>query len=132
MGEKLKDAGAVQKPYPFCSTDGALLPGPLAYVRPDKFPVTPCHRLVNPVRHETHFFAINPSELDAIWDLVAEAKAVVDAKDHLDGYNLGINVGEVAGETVAHAHLHVIRRYRGDVENPRGGVRGVIPAMQHY
>jgi diadenosine tetraphosphate (Ap4A) HIT family hydrolase len=51
---------------------------------------------------------------------------------HPDGYNLGVNVGEVAGQTIAHAHLHLIPRYRGDVENPRGGVRGVIPAKQQY
>ena len=61
-----------------------------------------------------------------------EAKILLDNKFHPDGYNLGVNVGEAAGQTIAHAHLHLILRYRGDVEQPRGGVRGVIPAQQQY
>jgi len=122
----------VETPCPFCGTAGALLADTLAYVRLDTSPVNPGHLLIIPVRHEASFFALNPAELDAIWDLVAEAKAVLDAKYHPDGYNLGVNVGEVAGQTIAHAHLHLIPRYRGDVPNPRGGVRGVIPAKQQY
>lgn len=61
-----------------------------------------------------------------------EAKILLDNKFHPDGYNLGVNVGETAGQTIAHAHLHVIPRYRGDVDQPRGGVRGVIPRKQQY
>ena len=64
--------------------------------------------------------------------LVEEAKTLLDNKFHPDGYNLGVNVGEMAGQTIEHAHLHLIPRYRGDVEKPRGGVRGVIPAKQQY
>jgi diadenosine tetraphosphate (Ap4A) HIT family hydrolase len=63
---------------------------------------------------------------------VEEAKILLDNKFHPDGYNLGVNVGETAGQTIAHAHLHVIPRYRGDVDQPRGGVRGVIPRKQQY
>jgi diadenosine tetraphosphate (Ap4A) HIT family hydrolase len=117
---------------PFCNHDNALLANRLAYARPDKYPVTPGHMLIIPFRHEPDFFATNSEELEAIWDLVAEIKRVLDAKHNPDGYNLGVNIGEVAGQTIGHAHLHVIPRYRGDIENPRGGVRGVIPAMQHY
>ena len=122
----------MKTPCPFCRTDEALLANTLAYVCLDKFPVTPGHLLIIPVRHEANFFASNPAELEAVWALVAESKALLDTKYHPDGYNLGVNVGEVAGQTIAHAHLHLIPRYRGDVENPRGGVRGVIPAKQQY
>jgi diadenosine tetraphosphate (Ap4A) HIT family hydrolase len=88
----------------------ALLINSLAYVRPDKFPVAPGHLLTIPLRHDPDFLAIRVEELAAVWALV----------------------GEAAGQTVAHAHLHLIPRYRGDSENPRGGVRGVIPAKRHY
>jgi diadenosine tetraphosphate (Ap4A) HIT family hydrolase len=67
-----------------------------------------------------------------MWALVEEAKTLLENKFHPDGYNLGVNVGEMAGQTIEHAHLHLIPRYRGDVEKPRGGVRGVIPAKQQY
>lgn len=77
-------------------------------------------------------FATRPDELEAMWALVEEAKTLLDNKFHPDGYNLGVNVGEMAGQTIEHAHLHLIPRYRGDVEKPRGGVRGVIPAKQQY
>lgn len=117
---------------PFCSIEDTLLANSLAYARADKFPVTPGHLLIIPVRHESNFFAANLDELEAIWALVGQVKSLLDAKYRPDGYNLGVNVGEVAGQTIAHAHLHLIPRYRGDVENPRGGVRGVIPQKQRY
>ena len=134
VDEKLTGGRAVQNhsPCPFCNADDALLASSLAYVRPDKYPVTPGHMLIIPVRHEPDFLAIRFEELEAIWTLVVEAKALLDGKFRPDGYNLGVNAGEVAGQTIAHAHLHLIPRYRGDVENPRGGVRGVIPAKQQY
>ena len=124
----------MQNPSPcrFCSAADALLANSLAYVRPDKYPVMPGHMLIIPVRHEPDFLAIRMEELEAIWTLVAEAKALLDGKYHPGGYNLGISAGDAAGQTIAHAHLHLIPRYRGDVENPRGGVRGVIPAKQQY
>jgi diadenosine tetraphosphate (Ap4A) HIT family hydrolase len=109
-----------------------LLANSLAYVRSDKYPVTAGHVLIIPVRHESDFLAIRFEELEAIWALVGEVKALLDSEFHPDGYNVGANAGEVAGQTIAHAHLHLIPRYRGDVQDPRGGVRGVIPAKQHY
>ena len=119
-------------PCPFCDTHDSLLVNPLAYVRLDKYPVTRGHLLIIPLRHEKNFFAATPEELEAIWELVAQATELLDRQYHPDGYNLGVNVGEAAGQTIAHAHLHLIPRYRGDVENPRGGVRGVIPGKQQY
>ncbi|MGH7069509.1 MAG: HIT family protein [Acetobacteraceae bacterium] len=122
----------MKSPCPFCSTHDALLVNGLAYVREDKYPVSPGHLLIIPLRHETNFFATTPDELAAIWDLVARARELLDRRYHPDGYNLGINIGEAAGQTIAHAHVHLIPRYRGDMENPQGGVRGVIPGKQQY
>lgn len=65
-------------------------------------------------------------------NLADDVKRIVDEKYHPDGYNIGINVGEAAGQSIFHVHLHLIPRYAGDVPNPRGGVRGVIPAKQNY
>jgi len=117
---------------PFCSADGALLSNRLAYARYDKFPVTRGHFLILPYRHVADFFEVTLEERQAMLSLVDEAKALLDRGFRPDGYNLGVNVGAAAGQTVFHVHLHLIPRYQGDVENPLGGVRGVIPARQHY
>lgn len=118
-------------PCPFCTDDGALLGNPLAYVRADKFPVTAGHLLLIPRRHEPDFLAVTADELAALWELLGHAKGLLERERHPDGYNLGVNVGVAAGQTVSHAHLHLIPRYRGDSTDPRGGVRAVIPARQH-
>ena len=68
----------------------------------------------------------------ALLGLLDEAKRMLDERRAPDGYNIGINVGEVAGQTIMHLHIHLIPRYRGDCANPRGGVRGVIPSRQSY
>ena len=78
------------------------------------------------------FFALTPEEQAAVWALVVPVRGHIEADRLPDGYNIGINVGEAAGQTVAHAHLHVIPRYRGDVADPRGGIRSVIPANARY
>lgn len=122
----------MESPCPFCSTHDALLVNGLAYVLRDTYPVSPGHLLIIPLRHEANFFASTPDELEAIWDLVTRSRELLDRQYHPDGYNLGVNVGEAAGQTIAHAHMHLIPRYRGDMQNPRGGVRGVIPGKQQY
>ena len=132
MGENLRQNSEAKPLCPFCRPDEAVLANSLAYARLDKFPVTPGHLLIIPLRHEPTFFGVNHEELKSIWALVVEAKALLDHKFQPDGYNLGVNVGQAAGQTIAHAHLHLIPRYRGDVPNPYGGVRGVIPTKQHY
>ncbi len=117
---------------PFCQPDGILLENELAYAKPDKFPVNPGHLLIIPKRHVVNYFHATDVEKAALLSLLDEAKRYLDEKHAPAGYNIGINVGEVAGQTIMHVHLHLIPRYHGDAENPRGGVRGVIPSRQSY
>jgi diadenosine tetraphosphate (Ap4A) HIT family hydrolase len=117
---------------PFCTDENIVLRNELMQGRFDLNPVTPGHLLVIPFRHVADFFALTPAERTAMFALVDEAKVLLDARFKPDGYNLGINVGSAAGQTIAHVHLHLIPRYHGDVANPRGGVRGVVPAKQNY
>lgn len=98
----------------------------------DSFPVNPGHVLVIPKRHVANYFDLTTDEVLAIQDLLQRMKAEVDAKFRPDGYNVGVNVGADAGQSVFHVHVHLIPRYKGDVKNPRGGVRGVIPSKQSY
>ena len=79
-----------------------------------------------------NYFELTTEEVLAIRDLLQRMKTEVDAKFHPDGYNIGVNVGADAGQSIFHVHVHLIPRYKGDVKNPRGGVRGVIPAKQSY
>lgn len=104
----------------------------LAFALRDRFPVSPGHTLVIPRRLVATWFDATPEERVAIFELIDEVKQQLDAELHPDGYNLGINAGEVAGQTVMHLHVHVIPRFRGDVDDPRGGVRHVIPGKGNY
>jgi diadenosine tetraphosphate (Ap4A) HIT family hydrolase len=117
---------------PLCSTEGALLSNALAHARYDIHPVSRGHLLIIPRRHVADWFDLSADERQAIFSLADEARTRLLAELAPDGFNLGINVRRVPGQTVFHAHLHLIPRYQGDVENPRGGVRGVIPANQQY
>jgi len=117
---------------PFCVRNDILLKNELAYARFDKYPVNPGHLLIIPFRHFANYFDATAAEKRALLSLLNKAKAKLDKQMSPDGYNIGINIGEVAGQTVMHMHVHLIPRYRGDVANPRGGVRGVIPAKQSY
>jgi diadenosine tetraphosphate (Ap4A) HIT family hydrolase len=108
----------------------AVVTNKLAFALSDKFPVAPGHTLIIPRRHVSAFFDLSLSELQAMWALVSETRRLLDFKFHPDGFNLGVNVGQEAGQTIGHAHLHLIPRHRGDVANPTGGVRCVIPAKQ--
>lgn len=118
---------------PFCTTNGDLfLRNDLAYARCDANPVTPGHLLLIPFRHVVSYFDTTEDERLALMQLIDEAKALLDESHAPDGYNIGVNIGEASGQTVFHTHVHLIPRYRGDVENPRGGVRAVIPHKQSY
>ena len=121
---------------PFCEmpSERRLFEDGLVFTVRDAYAVSPGHTLVITRRHVDTYFEATPQEQTAIWALVARVKAELDATldPRPDGYNVGFNAGEAAGQTVMHLHVHVIPRYRGDVEDPRGGVRGVIPARQKY
>ncbi len=99
---------------------------------PDAFPVSPGHTLVAPRNHAANLFDIAPEPRAAMWRLVDVVYAELTTKHSPEGFNVGVNVLEPAGQTVAHAHIHVIPRYRGDVTDPRGGVRWVIPERANY
>ena len=98
----------------------------------DGFPVAPGHSLIIPKRHVGSFFEINEAERTAMLVLLDEAKALADSEFHPDAFNIGINDGPAAGQTVPHLHMHLIPRFRGDVGDPRGGVRWVIPQNADY
>jgi diadenosine tetraphosphate (Ap4A) HIT family hydrolase len=119
---------------PFCKPKGSdiVLQNTHCYARYDGFPVSPGHLLIVPFRHEPNFFALQPEERAAGMELLHRGKELLEEQRRPDGFNVGINIGQAAGQTVWHAHVHLIPRYKGDIDNPRGGVRGVIPKNRIY
>jgi diadenosine tetraphosphate (Ap4A) HIT family hydrolase len=119
---------------PFCSIpmERVIDSNELAFVIEDVFPVSHGHVLVVSRRHVASFFDLTNDEIVAIVALLSRARARLDQREQPGGYNVGINVGMVAGQTVMHLHVHLIPRRAGDVANPEGGVRNVIPGMGPY
>lgn len=119
---------------PFCQIppERMVLANDLAVVIRDGYPISPGHTLVIPRRHVGSFFEITEAERAAMLELLEQAKADLDATQAPAGYNIGINDGPAAGQTVPHLHLHLIPRYAGDREDPRGGVRWIIPEKADY
>ncbi len=118
---------------PFCGPGAAETASmDLAFARHDAFPVGPGHTLIVPRRHVASWFDATPDERSAMLRLLNEVKAALDRELHPAGYNVGFNVGEAGGQTVMHLHLHVIPRFHGDVDDPRGGVRLAIPERGNY
>ena len=118
----------------FChpGPDDIILENGYAYARYDRYPVSPGHLLIIPKRHIASLFEADADEIVSLWELVSRGKEYLDAKYSPDGYNIGINDGQPAGQTIMHLHIHLIPRYVGDMEDPKGGVRGVIPGKQGY
>ena len=118
----------------FCDiTTGVLADHELAVTINDKHSVTPQHTLIIPKRHVSDYFDLHQPERNAIDQLLRERKEVIEREDDsVTGFNIGVNCGQDAGQTIWHAHVHLIPRRNGDVANPRGGVRGCIPAQQNY
>jgi len=119
----------------FCSERAraeALAANELAVAFSAGFPVSPGHALIVPRRHEPDFFSLSAEEQAAVIALVNPVRTVLDREFRPDGYNLGVNAGRAAGQTIMHTHLHVIPRYSGDVPEPRGGVRWVLPETARY
>lgn len=98
----------------------------------DNYPVSKGHVLLIPKRHCETYFNLNYVELASLGVTIGAIKLILNKKFNPDGYNIGVNCGEAAGQTVKHCHIHIIPRYKGDMEDPRGGVRGVIPEKQKY
>ena len=105
----------------------------LAYTSYDTYPVSKHHCLIVPKRHIRDYFELTKEELIACNNLIKIVKNEILKKDQsVDGFNLGTNIGKVSGQSIFHCHFHLIPRREGDVENPQGGVRSVIPNKQHY
>lgn len=119
---------------PFCAVlpDGILLENDRALAFRDRYPVSAGHTLVIPRRHVVSAFDLDPVERDALWRLVADVRTMLQAELAPDGFTVGINDGVAAGQTVLHAHVHVIPRRTDDVPDPRGGIRWVIPGEASY
>ena len=99
----------------------------------DQYPVTEGHSLVIPTKHVGTLFDLSDSEMMEIFELVSELRSTMyDADQSIRGFNIGLNEGEVAGQTIPHCHIHLIPRREGDMEDPRGGVRHVIPSKGNY
>jgi diadenosine tetraphosphate (Ap4A) HIT family hydrolase len=124
----------MSKPCPFCTLpkERVIDSNHHGMVIRDGFPISPGHTLVIPNRHIGSFFELTPDERQSLLDLLDAAKLVLDSELKPDGYNIGINDGPSAGQTVPHLHIHLIPRYNGDQTDPRGGVRWIIPEKADY
>ncbi len=122
-------------PCLFCDIkkSGCARENDLAYASYDFYPVSKHHCLIIPKRHIKDYFDLSDNELVACNDLIKIIKKEVMNKDSsVKGFNLGTNIGKVSGQSILHCHFHLIPRREGDVDNPQGGVRSVIPNKQHY
>jgi diadenosine tetraphosphate (Ap4A) HIT family hydrolase len=116
----------------FCDYGNKLLENDLAYAIYDKHPVSEGHVLVTPKRHVSSFFETSHEERKALLEMLEQAREYIISEFSPHGFNVGINEGKAAGQTIAHLHIHLIPRYEGDVEEPRGGIRGAIPEKRIY
>lgn len=121
---------------PFCDEKrvaGATAVRENVFAVTDLFPVTKGHLLIIPRRHTPDFFTMTKEEKECAFDLIDDLRLRIQSADpEVVGFNVGMNCGEVAGQTVMHAHIHLIPRRHGDTQDPRGGVRGVIPEKRNY
>lgn len=126
---------AEQTGCPFCEIpkERVIACNSLCYAVRDAYPVTEMHTLILPRRHVTSYFELGSSEISAMNRLLVLMRVEIEASDStVEGFNVGINSGNVAGQTILHCHVHLIPRRKGDVENPRGGVRNVILGKGYY
>ena len=123
------------KPCLFCNKkkQKIVYESKLFFVVRDSYPVTKHHTLIIPHRHVSNFFDLSETELiDLNKILKKQRKFLIDLDKDISAFNIGVNAGEDAGQSIMHCHVHLIPRRKGDIENPRGGVRGVIPSKQKY
>lgn len=124
-----------EKNCPFCKLDTdreIITESATAYAIYDKYPVSEGHALVIPKRHLANYFELSFKEQSACWLVLNRTQKIIQKKYQPQGFNIGVNIGDAAGQTVHHVHIHLIPRYEGDVPAPEGGVRGVIPRKQKY
>ena len=122
-------------PCLFCNVkkSGCAHENNLAYASYDSYPVSDYHCLIIPKRHIKDYFNLSKDELIACDELIKIVKDEILLKDKsVQGFNLGTNIGTISGQSILHCHFHLIPRREGDVKNPQGGVRSVIPNKQHY
>lgn len=122
-------------PCLFCNIKvaGFIKENELAYVSYDSYPVTDMHCLIIPKRHVKNYFELTNDEVIACNELIKVIKKKIEQKDSsVKGFNFGSNIGKISGQSILHCHIHLIPRRKGDVKNPQGGVRSVIPSKQHY
>ena len=122
-------------PCLFCNSkkSGLVLENDLAYASYDSYPVSDHHCLIIPKRHVKDYFDLSNEELIACNDLIKIVKDEIVNKDStVEAFNIGTNIGKISGQSIMHCHIHLIPRREGDVENPQGGVRSVIPSKQYY
>jgi len=118
---------------PFCNANTEIvIENEYAFSICDRHPVSPGHSLIIPKKHVTNIFDLPLDDYHACFDLVRAVRKRLEREHRADGFNIGVNCGAVAGQTIAHAHVHLIPRYAGDVSKPRGGVRNVIPGKGDY
>lgn len=119
---------------PFCNIDKhrVVIENELAFVIRDSYPVSPGHTLILPKRHLASLWQTTTEEQLALWQLLSQAKVQLDEEYQPAGYNIGINDGVQAGQTILHLHIHLIPRYQGDCQDPRGGVRWILPEKAVY
>ena len=119
---------------PFCtlSKNRIIATNKSAVAIRDAYPVSPQHTLLIPRRHVSSFFNLTSDERSNLFVLLEQAKIALDDESHPDGYNIGINEGASAGQTVPHLHIHLIPRYNGDHVDPRGGIRWIFPEKADY
>ena len=122
-------------PCLFCNAkeSGIAAENEFAYASYDSYPVSDFHCLIIPKRHVKDYFEMSDEELLACNDLITKIKNEILTKDKsVKAFNIGTNVGKISGQSIMHCHIHLIPRREGDVDNPQGGVRSVIPKKQHY
>ena len=123
------------KPCLFCNSkkSGVAYENKLAYASYDTYPVSDLHCLIIPKRHINNYFDLSDEELIACNNLIKVVKKEIVEKDKtVEAFNIGTNIGKISGQSIMHCHIHLIPRRKGDVNNPQGGVRSVIPKNQHY
>jgi diadenosine tetraphosphate (Ap4A) HIT family hydrolase len=120
---------------PFCTTikvEDIIIEGKYTFAIHDRYPVSKGHTLVISKRHCSDYFDLYDDEQREAWELISKLRQKIQQEHTPDGFNIGMNISSAAGQTVPHCHIHVIPRYKGDMKNPRGGIRHCIEGKGYY